>query len=303
MRRRDLLRFGVGAFAAGSFTPAFDGQARSETKPSPAHPGVPVVDTHTHFYDPSRPEGVPWPGKDDAVLYRPVLPPEFLKLTAPFGVVGTVVVEASPRFEDNAWLLELAARHRELFGIVGNLAPGEESFAARLQGLAGNPRYRGFRVNHDRVRKGLDDRAFLKDMALVAELGLVLDVNGGPDMPADVARLAEKLPKLKIAVNHLANLRHDGKTVPENWRGEWRRARSATGWRSRSRRWSRRSSGSPRGPSPTARSITVRRSTPSGSCSAKIGSCTAATGRCPPVMPPTKPSRRLPRSTSPLGGG
>ena len=218
MRRRDLLRFGVGVFAAGSFTPAFDRQARSESKTSPAHPGVPVVDTHTHFYDPTRPEGVPWPGKDDAVLYRPVLPPEFLKLTAPFGVVGTVVVEASPRFEDNAWLLELAAKHRELFGIVGNLAPGEESFAARVQGLAKNPRYRGFRVNHDRVRKGLDDAAFLKDLALVAELGLVLDVNGGPDMPADVARLAEKLPKLKIAVNHLANLRHDGKTVPENWR-------------------------------------------------------------------------------------
>jgi L-fuconolactonase len=218
MRRRSLLQH-----AAGALSFAFTGRwvSARDTR-SPAHPGVPVIDTHTHFYDPTRPEGVPWPGKDDTVLYRPVLPAEFLKLTTPFGVVGTVVVEASPRFEDNAWLLELAAKHRELFGIVGNLTPGEDSFAERLQSLAKNPRYRGFRINHDRLAKGLADTAFLKDLGLVAEQGLVLDVNGGPDMPTDVARLAVKLPRLKIAVNHLANVRHDGKQVPANWQAGMR---------------------------------------------------------------------------------
>ena len=34
-----------------------------------------IIDTHVHFYDPTRPGGVPWPPKDDKVLYRPVLPP------------------------------------------------------------------------------------------------------------------------------------------------------------------------------------------------------------------------------------
>ena len=29
-----------------------------------------IVDTHTHFYDPFRPQGVPWPEKDDEILYR-----------------------------------------------------------------------------------------------------------------------------------------------------------------------------------------------------------------------------------------
>ena len=33
-----------------------------------------IIDTHTHFYDPRRPQGVPWPPQDDPVLYRPVLP-------------------------------------------------------------------------------------------------------------------------------------------------------------------------------------------------------------------------------------
>jgi len=32
-----------------------------------------IIDTHTHFYDPSRPQGVPWPPSDNELLYRPVL--------------------------------------------------------------------------------------------------------------------------------------------------------------------------------------------------------------------------------------
>ena len=32
-----------------------------------------IIDTHTHFYDPTRPQGVPWPAKDNKALYRPVL--------------------------------------------------------------------------------------------------------------------------------------------------------------------------------------------------------------------------------------
>ncbi|MCH7931506.1 MAG: MlrC C-terminal domain-containing protein [Proteobacteria bacterium] len=54
---------------------------------------VVIIDTHTHFYDPSRPEGVPWPSANDEVLYRTVLPEDFRKLAEPVGVTGTVVVE------------------------------------------------------------------------------------------------------------------------------------------------------------------------------------------------------------------
>ena len=27
-----------------------------------------IIDTHTHFYDPTRPQGVPWPGRGDKLL-------------------------------------------------------------------------------------------------------------------------------------------------------------------------------------------------------------------------------------------
>ncbi len=37
-------------------------------------------------------------------------------------------------------------------------------------------------------------------------------------MPADVALLSAKLPKLRIVINHAANLRIDGKEPPRKWR-------------------------------------------------------------------------------------
>ena len=31
-----------------------------------------AIDTHTHFYEPNRPQGVPWPPSDNELLYRTV---------------------------------------------------------------------------------------------------------------------------------------------------------------------------------------------------------------------------------------
>ena len=68
-----------------------------------------IIDTHTHFYDPTRPEGVPWPNPDDDVLYRRVMPDDYKALAVPEGATGTVVVEASKWLDDNQWILDLAA--------------------------------------------------------------------------------------------------------------------------------------------------------------------------------------------------
>src|SRR3954447_11333599 len=81
----------------------------------------PIIDTHIHLFDPTRPQGVPWPAKDNAKLYRPALPDRYRKLTAPFGVTAAVAVEASPWLEDNQWLLDTAARDHIIVGVVGNL--------------------------------------------------------------------------------------------------------------------------------------------------------------------------------------
>lgn len=182
------------------------------------HDFVPALDAHTHFYDPTRSQGVPWPGEQDKVLYRPVLPAEFKELTGTLRVQSTIVVEASPWVEDNQWLLDLAEKNPVIVGIVGHLDPASEDFAKHCERLAANKLFRGIRVNHANLRRGLEQRAFLDNLRLLAKHDLQLDVNGGPDMPADVAKLSRLLPDLRIAINHAANLTIDGKTPPAEWR-------------------------------------------------------------------------------------
>src|SRR6185437_7233704 len=97
---------------------------------SPALPKLEtIIDTHVHFYDPSRPGGTPWPPKDDATLYRTVLPAEYKKMTAPFGIKGVIEVEASPLLEDNQWVLDLAHREPIIRGTCGDLEIGKAGFA------------------------------------------------------------------------------------------------------------------------------------------------------------------------------
>ncbi len=203
MRRRDFLVTGLGGIlAAGAF-------AREK-------PECKIIDTHTHFYDPTRPQGVPWPAKTDQALYRRVLPAEFKKLARPLGVIGTVVVEASPWVEDNQWLLDLAAKDAFLVGVVGHLDTAADGFEKRLRRFARDPLYRGLRIGHGELTTGLP-KNLVDRCKLLIDHNLELDVNGGPDMPADVARLAARLPKLRIVINHCANVRIDGRQVPRPW--------------------------------------------------------------------------------------
>ena len=207
--RRDFVALGVSALVS-------QGVGRSLVRADNEVP-FPIVDTHTHFYDPTRPQGVPWPSKDDALLYRPVLPQEFQSLTKPFGVTGTVIVEASSWVEDNQWLLDLATNDPFVLGVVGNLSPGTDSYGKHLARFAKNPVYRGIRVNADVVNKGLDRPEFLADLKKLIDADLELDVNGGPEMLQVVDRLADRLPDLRIVINHLSNVKIDGKEPPATW--------------------------------------------------------------------------------------
>ena len=181
-----------------------------------------IIDCHTHFYDPTRPEGVPWPPKDSP-LYRTVLPQDLRALKKYRPVTGTVIVEASNRVEDNAWLLELAKDDPFIVGIVGNLTPGTPEFAGHVKRFAANPLFRGIRISvqllQDLLQKNTTD-----DLKLLADHDLELDVNGGPDTPATIAKLAALLPTLRIVLNHIGNVRVTTDKPPGEWQSNIQKA-------------------------------------------------------------------------------
>lgn len=176
-----------------------------------------IIDTHTHFYDPSRPQGVPWPGRNDKVLYRRVLPADYHAQPVPQPVTGTVVVEASPWIEDNQWILDLAAKEPFIVGFVGNLPAGAKEFEPNLKRFAANQLFRGIRLPAAKVENGIDDLAFQGDMRLLAEHDLSLDLLGGVEVLGTAARLSDSVPGLRLVVDHLANVQIDGKAPPADW--------------------------------------------------------------------------------------
>lgn len=215
MPRRGFLKSAAGATAAGVLGPSI---CRSiSLNAADKLPASAIIDTHTHFYDPTRPQGVPWPGKDDKTLYRRVLPDDYKSFAKPLGVTGTIVVEASAWVEDNQWVLDLAAKDSFIVGLVGHLRAGDDDFGRHLKRFAANRVFRGIRIGHAMLKERFDRPDFLRDLKLLADHDLELDVNGGPDMPADVARLAERLPALRIVINHCANVKIDGKEPPAAW--------------------------------------------------------------------------------------
>lgn len=158
-----------------------------------------AIDSHVHFYDPRRPQGVPWPPKDDALLYRPVLPADLKPLAQPCGVSGVIVIEASPWVEDNQWLLDSAAGDPFLLAVIGRLDPAAPDFAAQLRRFAANPLFRGIRLGHAALSSPHTPSALRQ----LASMGLSLDLLGGAPLLEDAVRIARQFPQLRVIIDHL----------------------------------------------------------------------------------------------------
>jgi L-fuconolactonase len=204
-------------------TAAAAGLATSSLRAAVAPPASRIVDTHTHFYDPSRKEGVPWPTKGTP-LFRTVLPKDWLAVAAPHGVRETVVVEASKWLEDNAWILDLAAAEKCIVGFVGHLSPHEVDFAKHLKRFGANPIFRGIRVSGAELLEKVDKPEFRNGIALMADMGLSLDVNGPPTLHQPAAKLAAAVPALRIVVDHVGSAGD-----PAHLTNAWRSGMAALG--------------------------------------------------------------------------
>src|SRR5579872_3116491 len=88
---------------------------------------IPIIDAHIHLFDPRRPQGIPWPPKDDAI-YQPALPDRYRRVTQGFNVVGAIEVECSNWLADNQWVLDVASRDTIIVGTVGDLEAGKPEF-------------------------------------------------------------------------------------------------------------------------------------------------------------------------------
>jgi predicted TIM-barrel fold metal-dependent hydrolase len=171
---------------------------------------IPIIDTHIHLFDPTRPQGVPWPPKNDAVLYKPALPDRYRKIASRFGVVGAIEVECSPWLEDNQWVLDIAAKDSIIVATVGDLEPGKPEFRPQLERFRKNPIFRGIRYGNLWGRdlgSALAKPDFIAGLKALADAGLVLDTaNPDPALLQAVIRITDRVPNLRVVIDHLPQL-------------------------------------------------------------------------------------------------
>ena len=169
---------------------------------------IPIIDTHIHLYDPFRPQGTPWPNKENKILYQTSLPPRYRKIVEPLGIVGAIEIECSAWLEDNQWVLDIAKDDSIMVGTVGHLTPGTPEFRPSLERFHKNPLFRGIRYGLGRqAGKEFDQPEFIADLKALADADLVLDTaNPSVSLLADVVRVSDRVPDLRVVVDHLPQM-------------------------------------------------------------------------------------------------
>ncbi len=170
---------------------------------------VPIIDTHIHLFDGSRPQGAPYKGSKE---YEGgiALPSMYRALAQPLGIVGAIELEASPWIEDNLWVLETSQNDTIMVGTVGNLQPEKPEFAEYLERYHRNPLFRGIRYGNlwtYNLVEQVNNPAFIAGLKLLAQADLVLDTaNPLVNLLQAVVKVNDSVPNLRIVIDHLPSL-------------------------------------------------------------------------------------------------
>jgi predicted TIM-barrel fold metal-dependent hydrolase len=189
----------------------------------------PIVDTHIHFWQVSRPGGVPWPTPAEGPIHRDILPADYTAMARAHGIVAAGIVEASGRVEDNDWILERVKGDDFYAFFVGNLEIGSPTFAGDLERLARDPRFVGIRGYLTGPAEGITlGPAQLASLRDLAARGMTLDIiSRGTLNPKDrVQALCAAVPELRVIVDHLGGAKGPAPVDPA-WELEIRRLADA----------------------------------------------------------------------------
>ncbi|WP_246067291.1 amidohydrolase family protein [Paenibacillus koleovorans] len=165
------------------------------------------IDAHQHFWNLDK-VSYPWLTSKLAPIDRTFEAPELEPLLRAAGISKTVIVQALDAYVDTDYMLDTAAGHDWVGGVVGWVPLDRpDEAAAKLEQYTKNPVFKGVRhlihdladpdwVMHDSVIEGLK---------VLASFGMTFDyVAVFPNHLKHLPLLAEKVPDLKIVIDHLA---------------------------------------------------------------------------------------------------
>jgi L-fucono-1,5-lactonase len=183
-----------------------------------AKPPGRMIDAHQHFwrYDAAQ---YAWIDSSMAALRRDFLPEELAALMNAGGVDATIAVQARQDEAETAWLLDLAARHPFIRGVVGWVDLQAADADRRLEQLAATPRLLGVRHVVQAEPDGfLHRHAFRQGVAAVGRCDLVYDILIYARQLPEAIRFAADFPDQRFVLDHLGK-----PDIRGNGLDEWRR--------------------------------------------------------------------------------
>ncbi len=174
------------------------------------------IDAHHHFwkYDPKE---YGWISDKMKVIRRDFLAKDLEAAARSAGVEGVVSVQARQTLEETPFLLDIAAKSKLIWGVVGWVPLVDPKVETHLEKFAANKRLKAVRhVLQDEPANALmDDVAFNAGIAKLEKFNLVYDVLIFERHLEQAIRFVDKHPKQVFVLDHIAKPRiKDGLVEP-----------------------------------------------------------------------------------------
>jgi L-fuconolactonase len=152
------------------------------------------IDSHQHFWRASRGD-YHWMNESPAVLCRDYMPEDLQPILARHRIDRTVLVQAAQTVEETDFLLELAAQHEWIAGVVGWLDMDSPEFAQQFVRYRKNPKFIGLRP----MLQDIPDLTWILRPQVLRSLQIVAD----EDFPFDFLTYTRHLPYVLQALDRV----------------------------------------------------------------------------------------------------
>ncbi|MCU1234213.1 MAG: amidohydrolase 2 [Candidatus Solibacter sp.] len=174
-----------------------------------------MIDAHHHLWKYSTAE-YGWISPEMRVIKRDFLPEDLEKLMHYFGIEGTVAVQARQSLEETNWLLDLAAKHPLIRGVVGWVPLTDGAGVKKhLEKYAGNKKLRGVRhvIQDEPDPRFILRRDFSEGVRELRAFGLRYDILiFERHLPAAI-EFVDRHPNQTFVLDHIAKPRIKDKVI------------------------------------------------------------------------------------------
>jgi L-fuconolactonase len=166
------------------------------------------IDAHQHFWDIDRFEYA-WMPPGPSVLRQTFLPDRLARILTRNRFEGSVLVQGNTLLAETRWLLDLSEANEFIRAVVGWVDLTDPKLGEALDELQKRPKFKGVRhpVQDEADENWLLRADVLAGLAELARRGLPYDLLLRPQHLPLVPQIAERVPELRMVIDHIAKPR------------------------------------------------------------------------------------------------